>query len=262
MNESDGLRLTEVTVDLAGQRVLTQVSLAVAHGAMVGIIGPNGSGKSTLLRTVFRSLKPASGAITVDDDNLLSMPLRRAATVRSIVTQMQDAADDLTVAETVLTGALAGRTFLQRASAPDEQAVDDALARVDMSWARDRLLGNLSGGERQRVLIARAIAQRAPFIVLDEPTNHLDVGAALRILRLVRELGLGVLAALHDLDLAAAYCDQLVVVADGGIVTHGTPREVLTAHVLQSVFGVRGLVDENPLTGRPRVTLAPQDCAD
>lgn len=251
------LDVDQVSVRIGAVHIVEKVSLAVRTGQMVGLIGRNGSGKSTLLKAVYRSLKPAGGTVSIDGADLWSMPVKSVAKLRSVVTQMQDGAPDLTVAETVLTGRNAHQGLLARTSTTDHDAVGEALSRVHMDWAADRSLSTLSGGERQRVLIARALAQQAPFIILDEPTNHLDVCSALEVLELVRELGLGVLAALHDLDHAAAYCDLLVVLRQGGVVAAGPPREILTAELIADVFGVHAVIGTNPLTGRPSVTIGP-----
>lgn len=251
------LQIDGVRLELGGRAIVDEVSLAVSTGQMVGLIGRNGSGKSTLLKAVYRSLRPAAGTVWIDGADLWSMPIKSVATLRAVVTQVQEGAADLTVAETVLTGRTAHQPLLARTSPADHDAVTDALQRVSMDWAARRPLSTLSGGERQRVLIARALAQQTPFIVLDEPTNHLDICSALGILELVRNLRLGVLAALHDLDHAAAYCDQLVVLQDGRVLAAGAPEQVLTADLIAEVFGVQAVIGTNALTGRISVTVGP-----
>jgi iron complex transport system ATP-binding protein len=146
-----------------------------------------------------------------------------------------------------------------RETARDRAIADDALDRVGMAWAAHRMITTLSGGERQRVLLARALAQQAPLIILDEPTNHLDVGAQVDLLTLVRTLGVTVLAALHDLDQAAAFADRIAVLDHGRVAAVGPPAEVLTPELIAEVFRVRAHVGPHPLTGRPHVAVTALD---
>ena len=149
------------------------------------------------------------------------------------------------------------KSLLDRDGHEDRSIVQEALERVGMDWAAGRLFSTLSGGERQRALVARALAQQAPLLVLDEPTNHLDVRAQLDLLELLRELRLTTLAALHDLDQAASYCDRLAVLSQGSLVAAGAPLDVLTPAFLADVFGVSAHIGDHPLTGRPHVSIAP-----
>ncbi|WP_067819197.1 ABC transporter ATP-binding protein [Actinomadura kijaniata] len=250
------LDLAGVSAAIDGTPILRGVDLAAAPGRFVGLIGPNGSGKSTLLRTVYRSLRPSAGVVSLDGEDLWRMPPRRAARRRAVVTQHGDVGGEFSVREVVAMGRAPHQGPLDRESAADRAAVAEALERVDLAWAAGRLFGTLSGGERQRALVARALAQRAPLLVLDEPTNHLDVRAQLDLLDLVRSLGLTLLAALHDLDHAAAYCDEVVVLERGRVRAAGPPLEVLTPAFIAEVFGVRAHVGEHPLTGRPHIAVA------
>ncbi|SEG47759.1 iron complex transport system ATP-binding protein [Thermomonospora echinospora] len=250
------LDLTGIDAEIDSRPILTDVHLSAAPGDFVALIGPNGSGKSTLLRTVYRALRPTGGVVRLDGADLWGMPARRAARHRAVLTQHSDADVDFSVTELVTTGRIPHKRLLERENETDRAIVEHCLDRVGMRWAADRLVSTLSGGERQRVLLARALAQQAPLLVLDEPTNHLDVRAQLDLLDLVRSLGLTVLAALHDLDHAAAYADHVVVLSKGRVVGHGPPLDVLTPAFIEEVFGVRAHVDVHPLTGRPHIALA------
>ncbi|MCP2342404.1 ABC transporter ATP-binding protein [Actinomadura rupiterrae] len=250
------LDLHGVTAAIDGAPIVSGVELTAAPGQFVGLVGPNGSGKSTLLRTVYRTLRPSAGVVSLDGDDLWRMRPRTAARRRAAVTQHGDPGGEFTVAEVVAMGRAAHQGLLDRETASDRSVVAESLERVGMDGRDDRLFSTLSGGERQRVLLARALAQRAPLLVLDEPTNHLDVGAQLGLLDLVRSLGLTVLAALHDLDHAAAYCDHIVVLRDGRVRAAGPPLEVLTPEFIAEVFGVRAHVGPHPLTGRPHIAVA------
>ncbi|WP_329232084.1 ABC transporter ATP-binding protein [Streptomyces canus] len=232
--------------DMSVEGILRDVRLDVPDGAFVGLVGPNGSGKSTLLRCVYRALRPAGGAVRLDGDDVHTMDPRAAARVLAALPQESSAEFDFTVAEVVAMGRLPHRG---RTAAADEKICADAMDRTGVRHLADRGFLALSGGEKQRVLIARALAQQPRVLVLDEPTNHLDIAHQLDVLSLVRGSGLTVLAALHDLNLAAAHCDLLYVIADGRTVASGPPHDVLQPALLAEVFGVRAHPVRHPETG-------------
>lgn len=259
------LDLAGVCARIESHPIVSGVDLAAGPGEFVALIGPNGSGKSTLLRTIYRALRPSAGVISLNGEDLWKMRARHAARHRAVVTQHGDVDAEFSVTEVVATGRAPHKRLLDRENDADRAIVAESLERVGMGWAEDRLLSTLSGGERQRVLVARALAQQAPLLVLDEPTNHLDVRAQLDLLDLIRSLGLTLLAALHDLNHAAAYGDQVVVLRDGRVTGSGPPLEVLTPEFIAEVFGVRAHIGTHPLTGRPNVSvasLAPPEAAD
>ncbi|MCH0562277.1 MULTISPECIES: ABC transporter ATP-binding protein [unclassified Streptomyces] len=240
------LDIEDVTVEVAGKRLVEDVRLAVDDGMFVGLVGPNGSGKSTLLRCVYRALRPAGGAVRLDGEDVHAMDPRAAARQLAALPQEHSAEFDFTVAEVVAMGRLPHR---RRTAADDRSRCERAMARTGVAHLADRGFLALSGGEKQRVLIARALAQQPRVLVLDEPTNHLDIAHQLDVLSLVRDSGLTVLAALHDLNLAAAHCDRLYVVAGGRIVASGPPHDVLRPALLAGVFGVRAHPVRHPETG-------------
>ena len=237
--------------------VLSSLGLHVEQGQFAGIIGPNGSGKSTFLRTVYRVLKPDAGLITLDGDDVWKLSTRDAARRTAAVLQETPGDFEFSAEEMVFMGRTPHKGVLDRETAEDQRIVTDSLARVGMSAFADRSYSSLSGGEKQRVLVARALAQQARFMILDEPTNHLDIRYQLEILELVKGLGVTTLAALHDLNLAAAYCDRIFAIDAGKVVASGSPEEVLTPQLLQRIFGVGANVQPNPLTGRPHLTFFP-----
>jgi iron complex transport system ATP-binding protein len=240
------LDVENVTVEAAGARIVDEVRLGVDSGTCVGLVGPNGSGKSSLLRCVYRALRPAGGVVRLDGDDVHALPARAAARVLAALPQESAAEFDFTVAEVVAMGRLPHRG---RTAAEDRAVCADAMARTGVGHLAGRGFLALSGGEKQRVLIARALAQRPRVLVLDEPTNHLDVAHQLDVLSLVRASGLTVLAALHDLNLAAAHCDVLYVISGGRIVASGPPHDVLRPDLLAEVFGVRAHPVRHPETG-------------
>lgn len=217
--------------------VLDAVDLA-AGGEVVGLVGPNGSGKSTLLKTLYGALGPQAGLVTIDGTPVSELGPR--ATARQVAVVTQEAAGDLpfTVADIVLLGRTPHLGSFRRHSALDRQVVADAVERVGVGHLTDRVFADLSGGEKQRVLIARALAQQASHLLLDEPTNHLDVRYQHEILHLVGTFGTTAVVVLHDLNLAARYCDRLVLLDRGRVVATGTPSAVLTPEVIEPVYGI------------------------
>ncbi|MFC0844030.1 ABC transporter ATP-binding protein [Streptomyces noboritoensis] len=235
-----------VTVEAARTRLVDDVRLTADSGAFVGLVGPNGSGKSTLLRSVYRALRPTRGVVRLDGDDLHAMDPQAAARVLAALPQESSADFDFTVAEVVAMGRLPHRG---RTAASDREICARAMERTGVAHLADRGLLSLSGGEKQRVLIARALAQEPQVLVLDEPTNHLDIAHQLDVLSLVRDSGVTVLAALHDLNLAAAHCDLLYVIDGGRIVASGSPHDVLQPELLAQTFGVRAHPVRHPVTG-------------
>ncbi|MBZ6101254.1 ABC transporter ATP-binding protein [Streptomyces olivaceus] len=236
--------------------VLRGVTLEARKGDIVGLVGPNGSGKSTLLRTVYRSLRPADGAVRVGDDDVWELPPRAAA--RRTAAVLQDAGGStagLTVAEIVALGRAPHHGLLGRDGPADHAAVSDAIDRCGVRPFADRDYASLSGGERQRVLLARALAQEPGLLVLDELTNHLDIRARFELLDLIRATGVTTLAVLHDLDLAARLCDHLVVLSEGTVAAAGPVLEVLTPDLLAAVFGVSAGTERHA-DGVIRITYA------
>ncbi|MDT0309004.1 ABC transporter ATP-binding protein [Streptomyces sp. DSM 44917] len=245
-------------VRLAGRAVVSGARLIAPPGRLTGLIGPNGSGKSSLLRAVYRHLRPAAGRVLLDGEDLGALPPARAARRVAALPQERGETSEafqLTVREVVALGRVPHQRAFAAESAADRAAVAGALAETGMGWAADRPFAALSGGERQRVLLARAFAQAADVLVLDEPTNHLDIRHQVELLTLLRRQRRTTLAALHDLNAAAAVCDRLHVLRDGRLVASGTPREVLRPALLAEVFGVSATVVERPDGGGPLIAF-------
>ena len=249
------LQVEQVNWSVDGKPILRDVSLAVEPGSITGLIGPNGSGKSTLLRCIYRALKPDSGSITLDGNDLIRMDSRESARRVAVVLQEYPSDFQFTVGEIVSMGRNPHKGMFDRDTPADRGIIRDSLARVGLAGFSHRNFNTLSGGEKQRVIIARTVAQQASFLVLDEPTNHLDIRYQLETMDLVRELGLTTLAALHDLNIAADYCDLIHVIDGGRIVASGTPAEVLQPGIITEVFGVGASVGTDPLTGGPRISF-------
>jgi iron complex transport system ATP-binding protein len=233
------IALKHVTVVLGGRNVVDDIELEVAVGEWLALIGPNGAGKTTLLRAVAR-LVPHAGSITLDGRDTRRMHRTELSRLVAVVPQDPSTPPWMTVAEYVLLGRTPHLGRLAKEGKRDREVAADALARLDLLGYRDRLLGTLSGGERQRVVVARALAQEARLVLLDEPTAALDIGhqqQALELLDLLRaESGLTLVAAMHDLTLAAQYADRMVLLDEGRIVADGSPRDVLTETLIATHY--------------------------
>ncbi|QKW06757.1 ABC transporter ATP-binding protein [Streptomyces sp. NA04227] len=249
------IRSLRFTTD--GATLLDGVDLDAAPGETVGLVGPNGSGKSTLLRCVYGTLTPTGGEILLDGRELTATPVRERARSIAAVPQDGHGGGDFAVRQIVAMGRSPHKRFWEADTAADAARVTEALDRVGAAHLADRPFAQLSGGERQRVLVARTLVQDPALLVLDEPTNHLDIRYQLDVLHLVRTLATTSLLALHDLNLAAYFCDRLHVLDQGKVIASGPPEEVLTPDLLAKVYGVRAEVAVHPTTGAPTVTYLP-----
>jgi iron complex transport system ATP-binding protein len=272
--DGPALELDDVTIRYGDRSVLDEVSLTVRRGEFLALVGPNGAGKTTLLRTVNGLVTPDSGVVRLAGTDAGTLSVRERARRVATVPQETHVGFDFPVRDLVAMGRTAHRSRFARADTADRAAVERALDRTETAAFADRSVGSLSGGERQRVVLARALAQAAPLLLLDEPTASLDINHQVRVLGLVAELvggpdggsgtdaganvddaaGRTAVAAIHDLDLAARFCDRVALLADGGIQATGAPETVLTDDRLAAAYGVETVVTENTVTGAPTVT--------
>lgn len=236
------LRTEDIQAILGGAPILKGVSIQAGQRELVGIIGPNGSGKSTLLKCIYRVLKPSGGAVFLDGKALDTYSHKQSARQVAVVAQHNHYSFDFTVHDVVLMGRAPHKRALERDNARDYQLAAQALETVGMSAFAHRSFSTLSGGEQQRVILARALAQDTPCLILDEPTNHLDVKFQLQLMNLVKGLDRTVIAAIHDLNIAAMYCDQLYALKGGQVVAAGTPRQVLTPSLIRQIYEVEAQV--------------------
>lgn len=251
------MQVQELCYSYDEKKAVDSVSIDVNRGEFVGIIGPNGSGKSTVLKNIYRGLNPDSGSIELDGEDLLKMPYKKSALKLAVVGQENDVPFDFLVEEIVSMGRSPHKKLFDMDSAEDRRIVHHALKHLGMQDMAKRNYLNLSGGEKQRVLIARAVAQESDFFILDEPTNHLDISYQMQIFDLIRRLKVTVLSAIHDLNMAALYCDRLYVMKSGKVVLKGSPEEVLSPENIFEVFGVRSSVEKHPVTGKLSITFLP-----
>ena len=221
------------------QTILHEMSFDLSSGRILGIVGPNGAGKSTLLRLLYRYHKPTTGTIEIGGTDIWKITARMAARKVAVVLQEHPTDFGLTVREIVTLGRTPHRVgFGGSNGAQDGHIVDAALNRMDLNGFSNRSLGTLSGGERQRVMIARALAQEPCLLVLDEPTNHLDIRHQLEILELIKDLPLTIVTSLHDLNMAADICDEVVILKDGYLKASGPPEAVFSTEAISGTFEV------------------------
>ncbi|MEE2059616.1 ABC transporter ATP-binding protein [Rhodococcus artemisiae] len=247
------LRFENITVRAGGRVLVDDVSFDVAPGEVVALVGPNGSGKSTLLRTAYRALRPASGSVHLGGRDVWRSPVRFVGRTTGVVAQTTPSDFPLTVADVVLLGRAAHKGMFDADNETDAMLVIAALDAVDMSDHADRDFARLSGGERQRVLVAQALAGEPSVLLFDEPTNHLDLRHRLALMRVIRDRAQTALVALHDLDLAARFCDRIAVMSAGRLWGIGTPEEIVTPALLSEIYGVDAEILRHPRDDSPMV---------
>lgn len=232
------IKAKNINITLEKNNILKGINIEVDNKEVVGIIGPNGSGKSTFLKCIYRVLKPNDGAILLDKVDIKNMTVKESSKRLAVLSQHNNYNFDFTVKDIVLMGRSPHKKFMERDNKEDYDIVNDALKKVEMLEFKDRCFQSLSGGEQQRVILARALAQKPQCLILDEPTNHLDIKYQLQLMRIVKNLNIEVIAAIHDLNIAAMYCDKIYVLKDGEIIKYGNPKEVLTQKLIKEVYEV------------------------
>ena len=221
---------------------LSHISFHLMPEEFLAVVGPSGCGKSTLLKCIYRVLKADSGAVYLDGEELYAMNAKSSAKKMAVVAQHNYYNFDFSAREVVLMGRAPHKKTLERDNADDYRIVEEALKTVQMDKFADRSFSTLSGGEQQRVILARALAQQTPALILDEPTNHLDITHQIMLMKLVKNLDVTVISAIHDLNIAAAYCDRIYVLKDGVLEGEGTPGEVLTPELIRRIYKVESEV--------------------
>ncbi|MFD6173643.1 ABC transporter ATP-binding protein [Streptomyces coeruleorubidus] len=255
-DQASRLAARGITVGYGARAVIDDLDVAIPPGVITTIIGPNGCGKSTLLRTLSRLLKPSRGTVVLDGDDIARLRTRDVARKLGLLPQAPVAPEGLTVADLVARGRHPHQSWLRQWSSDDADVVERALAMTGVADLADRPVDALSGGQRQRVWISMTLAQGTDLLLLDEPTTYLDLAHAMDVLDLVDDLhesGCTVVMVLHDLNLAARYSDNLIVMREGSILAQGHPRDVLTAELLHEAFGLRAKVIDDPVGDRPLI---------
>jgi iron complex transport system ATP-binding protein len=249
------LTLSDIDYSAGPKPILSGIDLALSRGRIYGLVGPNGSGKSTLLKIIARQIAPTSGAIEVEGKPAAEWGNRAFAREVAYMPQFTPATDGMTVRELVALGRFPWHGTLGRFTSTDRAMVQDAIARTDLEDFADRLVADMSGGERQRAWIAMMLSQNARCLLFDEPTSALDLAHQASVLSLVQELsherGLTVVIVLHDINLAARYCDEIIALNRGKITARGTPAEIMQTEMLQTIFGVGMGVFPHPVRNEP-----------
>ncbi|EKK5269587.1 ABC transporter ATP-binding protein [Cronobacter dublinensis] len=247
------IRAENISWSAGKKRIVNAVSLSVPTGQTLGLLGPNGSGKSSLLRILAGLRRPDAGRVLLDDTDIASLSRKKLAQRVAFVEQHAMTDANILVRDVVKLGRIPHHSPLSPWTHQDDEIVRQALARVDMLTRSDEGWQHLSGGERQRVHIARALAQSPGEILLDEPTNHLDIHHQMHLMRLISQLPVTSIVALHDLNHAAMFCDALIVMQHGQVVASGTPDEVLTEAMLREVFKVDARIEISPHHGKKHI---------
>ncbi|WP_051484372.1 ABC transporter ATP-binding protein [Shewanella waksmanii] len=253
-HSDNALNVTDLHWHAGERTILKGVNLQLAAGKMLGIIGPNGAGKSSLLRCLYRYLTPSQGQICLFGKDISHYPLKAFAREVAVVLQDTPQHFDMTTEQLVMLGLTPHKSALSLTSQADHFAVAQALEKVGLSHLAKQAYEYLSGGEKQRALIARAIVQQPKLLILDEPTNHLDIRYQIQILELLHSLGITVVISIHDLNLASAMCDQLLLLNQGQGIAQGMPSQVLTEQLIGDVFEVCCAVAPHPQHQRPQIT--------
>ncbi|MGK5446114.1 ABC transporter ATP-binding protein [Streptomyces radiopugnans] len=257
-----GTRLSGEGLTLAYERrtIAEDLTVAIPDRSFTVVIGPNACGKSTLLRALSRMLKPAAGTVLLDGRDISSAGAKQVARTLGLLPQSSVAPEGISVSELVSRGRYPHQSLLRQWSAEDERVVAEAMASTGVAELADRSVDELSGGQRQRVWIAMALAQQTPLLLLDEPTTYLDLAHQIDILdlcaRLHQEEGRTLVAVLHDLNHAARYATHLIAMREGRVVASGPPEEIVTAELVEEVFGLPCRVIDDPETGTPLVVPA------
>lgn len=248
------IQVENLTVSIGKKQILKNISMIASSGKMTAIIGPNGSGKSTLLKTIYGYLKDHSGNIYIGNKLVLDIPRKEMATKVSVVTQFHESGFDFRVKEIVGLGRSVHQKLMARNSQQDEDIIKQSLQSVGLFHKKDHYVRELSGGERRLVELARAMAQQGRCMILDEPGNHLDIMHQISLMRTIKKEKITVLAALHDIELAASYFDQVYVLNQGLIVAKGKPEDVLTEELIHRVYGVKSNITHNAHTNHLNIS--------
>jgi iron complex transport system ATP-binding protein len=259
----NGLEINNVSFSYLNRMVLQDISITVNGGEMIGLLGPNGSGKTTLLKLTSGVLKPGSGEVLFEKNNIKGLSRKNIARRMAVVPQQFNVPSTFMVHEVVMLGRTPFLKPFGKESKVDRRLAFDAMETVGIENLQTRRFEELSGGEKQKVVLAMALAQQPEILLLDEPTLHLDINHQVHILDLVTRLnntkGITVIAALHDLNLASLYFKRLLLLDMGKLISDGTPAEVIKQENIEKVYGMVIDVTLNPLTGIPYVVINPKN---
>jgi iron complex transport system ATP-binding protein len=259
VSEPNLLQVSNLSWSAGQNKILNEISFDIKKGSFVGLIGPNGAGKSSLMRCIYRVNHPDEGTVLFEGQNIWEGSSNSNARNIAVILQEQSDHLGLSVYEVVALGLTPHKKLFEWDTPEDKISIQQVLLDNDLLQLSSRLFSYLSGGEKQRVMLARAMLQAPKLLIMDEPTNHLDVHYQVEVLQKVKKLDVTVLASFHDLNLAAAFCNKIIVLDKGQLSSVGTPEEVLTEEVLTEVFNSKAFVDKHPIHQHPRITYAYHD---
>lgn len=234
--------------------IVKQVNLNIPEGKIIALLGPNGCGKSTLLKSLARILKPMSGEVRWQDNNLHTLPVNFLAKNLALLPQTQPIPEGISVRDLVAYGRSPYTGFWGRLNAEDKRIIQQVMQETEIIKLADQWVSELSGGQRQRVWLAMTLAQDTPYLLLDEPTTYMDLSHQVELMHLLRKLNLQgktIITVLHDINQAARYCDHLIVMKQGQIITQGSPESVLTKAMLKDVFALDAQIHQDPIAKTP-----------
>lgn len=253
-----GLIIKNLNYLIDGTRILNDVSVQVEDGEFVGLVGPNGCGKTTMLKNVYKTYRPSRGAVFIGEKDVLDFRPKEMAREVAVMAQENSVEFDIEVMEMVMYGRYSHRKFLEGEKKEDLELCGKFIKEVGLSGYEHRSYLSLSGGEKQRVLLARALVQQSRLIVLDEPTNHLDIRFQYLIMQTLKGQKITVFSSIHDLNIAAMYCDKIILMDKGRIVEVGAPENVFTEENIGRIFGVRSQITKNSVTGKLQIYYLPE----
>ncbi|MCI8466100.1 MAG: ABC transporter ATP-binding protein [Lachnospiraceae bacterium] len=253
------LQVRQLNYQIDKTPILKDIFLEIQEGEFVGLVGPNGCGKSTLLKAIYKTYKPERDRVFVDGKDICGLGPREMAREVAVMAQENSVEFDLEVMDMVMYGRYSHRKFFEGEKKEDREICLHFIQEVGLEGYEHRSYLSLSGGEKQRVLLARALVQGSGLIVLDEPTNHLDVRFQYLIMQTLKKQDVTVFSSIHDLNLAAMYCDRILLMDQGQIIESGTPKEVITVENIDRIFGVRAQITFNELTGKIQVYYLPDE---
>ncbi len=252
------LETKKITYSIDGKLIIDGIDISVKEREFVGIVGPNGCGKSTLLKNIYKVFTPDSGAAFIDGEDLAKLSNKKTAKKMSVMQQENIVDFDMTVYDMVMLGRFAHQKLFSGSSDEDRKVVKEYIKEVGLEGYENRHFLSLSGGEKQRTLLARALSQKTPLILLDEPTNHLDIGYQYQIMNILKRQNLTLLCCVHDLNIAATYCDRLILMKKKEVFDIGTPKEMLTRENIKALFDIDTTIIENEKTGRLNIIFMPE----
>ncbi len=245
----------DVSIHIKDKQIIKDISIDIERGKIYSIIGPNGSGKTTLLRAISRNLKPTKGRVHLNGADVFKTPTRDVARTMAVLTQSHANMNDVTVRQLISYGRFAHKSWWKGGQVEDVEIVDSCLEITGLTDLQEHRLSTLSGGESQRAWIAMALAQKPQILILDEPTTYLDISHQIEVLELVKRLneeeGITILMVLHDINHAARYSDELIIIKEGGLYNCGEPWKMLTKEILQDVFNVEAVITKDEETDKP-----------